>query len=222
MRQETTILLYKNITVFILSFCGVKKTDRQRETNTNCAYWPIISFSLDHTTLCFLQSQTWCYFSFSAEWYSTGGPLWAAAPVRRLVTRWRSRDRKVRLTQEWLSKTARISCGHLPYIISLHTNISVNHVDCFLWFSQVRPVQRISDWRLGQSSVCNRDSNSLTWTPQFRILTISPWGFFPTKGHTPYSHARSALDKYQDLTHKYKPWVNKRRVILFQNILVHH
>ena len=41
------------------------------------------------------------------------------------------------------------------YIISLRPHISVQSRDCFRLFSPVRPEQRISDWRLGQGSICN-------------------------------------------------------------------
>ena len=83
----------------------------------------------------------------------------SGTPSKSLVLPWLIESL---MTASWDSKTktptAHISRGH-RYIISKHPHISVQPRDCFCLFSLVRPVQRISDWRIDQGSICNTGGN---------------------------------------------------------------
>ena len=102
--------------------------------------------------------------------YSTGSPLWsalwAAAPARRSVNRWRTRDRKLRLqNSNW--QTAHISHGHLHIAFHKTYTFPVNHVIVsayFRWYVLCRE----SDWWLGQGSICNNyiSGNSMVYIHQ--------------------------------------------------------
>ena len=107
--------------------------DRQMEGDKySLLYWPITA-SLDRTMLCYHLA----LMLFSQEVLNQS---LAGAPK----------------TDSRLSLTLPVShVGICIYHFITHTHISIQPCDCFHLFSQVRPVQRISDWQLGQGSVCN-------------------------------------------------------------------
>ena len=113
---KTTTLLYKNIYVFILLWtqgcCGVR--DRQREGDKDrMLYWLITSSSLDYTMLCYLQDPHLALLQLLGSEYSTGGLLWAAAPV--MLSQWLPAGSDSRLT---LTPTAQTFTRASAYIIS--------------------------------------------------------------------------------------------------------
>ena len=105
----------------------------------------------------------------NSTWGLLWSTLWDDAAARHSATWWRSRDCKLRLTQD-----SHTDCLYLTwessYIISQRPHISTQLCSCFCLFSLARPVQRISDWRLGQYarqvlfffiSICFKDASDL-------------------------------------------------------------
>ena len=122
-------------------------------------HWLIFFFFLDHTTLCYLQNPT-KHFCFSPKailhWRPAGGhPVgrcFSVAPGHSRALLWPQAETDSRLT---LPR----SVSHVG--ICIYHFITPRHIFSTTWllllFSQVRSVQRISDWRLSQDSICNID-----------------------------------------------------------------
>ena len=125
---RTTKLLYKNITP---TFCSwkrlkllwcVRKKDRWTEGD-RLLYWPIISSSLDHTTLCSSQGPT-KHFCFSAGRFSSRCLLWATAPAG--------------CSQRLQTETPRLPLTETPtwasaYIISQRPRFPINYTTAFTY-----------------------------------------------------------------------------------------
>ena len=128
------ILLYKNITRFILSwsqsFCGCVR-DRQTEGDEWRPPYRHIT-SLDYTTVCYIQDPT---SASRLGRYSAGGllwnALWDAAPARHLATCWRSHDRKLRFHDDPC-----ISRGHLYIPFHSTHKFPLNHVIASAYFQR--------------------------------------------------------------------------------------
>ena len=79
LKEETTILGYKNIALFINLgvYASVECERRTMGDTEKLLYWPIIYSTLDHSTLYYLQDCTNHFFCFLAEVLNLR-PLWAA------------------------------------------------------------------------------------------------------------------------------------------------
>ena len=170
MREETTTLCYKNNLSILLGIKGSTVWERERqESKWKLRYWPITS-SLDHDMLSYLQRFTSHHFCFSAwrllnwrpavgSWPQRGAQPLACTSVTNcslLATSW---------LQDWDSHCC-ISQRHLH--ISFHNShmFPFNHATAFTYFHMCL-VQRISDWQLGQGSVC--DIMSRVW---YKVLFL--------------------------------------------------
>ena len=145
---KTTTLYYENINFFIL--LGVKTSEvcegQRHGGKDRLLYWPITSYPLDYTTLCYLQ----CLTSSSNE--STQPVL-----VRRLLAPLRLRFSISRLDSaaswHWL-KTHIVSDPQTGICIYhfITPSISDQPHDCFRLFTLVRLVQR-NLWLMTRSRV---------------------------------------------------------------------
>ena len=107
MKEETTILRYKNILQSKLLLC-VRNRDK----------------------LCYLQGLLNTFFCFSAEMYSTGGPQCAAIPMGCQATR-----RRWWLQAESNSRPTDSHCQYLAWAFAYITHsFPFNHVTAFAYF----------------------------------------------------------------------------------------
>ena len=99
-------------------------------------YWPIISSSLDHTTLCYLQDLTSLLFCFPARGHSWPLPHWTPDSQSLLLTVSRPKSPD----WDWLPARLSISAvGHVYIFYQCSRILVVIHVTYFLFFTMVHP-----------------------------------------------------------------------------------
>ena len=149
-RDKTTTLSYKIITLTLYSRKGLKLLWCVREIQRErLLYWPITS-SIEHITLCYLQGLT----------FSLPTRLTRIVRTRGLLDRMRTRFSICQL--DWtlqggidrLPLRPKLSRAHVHMLFHNAHDFRSTH-DCSRLFSRVRPTRKISDWRLGQESICN-------------------------------------------------------------------
>ena len=149
------------------------ETRRRRQTailTHNFLSWPcqVVLSSSPHLAL----------LLFLGRGYSTGGPLWHTLCYLQSFTFSITTQRTQQVPVRWPLDPLAVTVLSLPTWLTVeiwhwattsrlellrgHLHISFHNThdfcltrECFRLFLQVRPVQRISDWRLGQEPICN-------------------------------------------------------------------